>query len=55
MERDLPFYDPAISEQAVATMNAFARSLGLLATPVAYEDTVATRFAPLWRRSPSTR
>ena len=55
VERDLPFYDPAIGEPAVASMNGFARSLRLLATPVAYEDTVATRFAPLWRRSPSTR
>ncbi len=48
MERDLPFYDPAIGEQAVSVMNGFARSLGLLAAPVAYEDTVATRFRDLW-------
>src|SRR5213593_3726453 len=38
VERDLPFYDPAISGQAVAAMNGFARSLGLLPAPVAYED-----------------
>ena len=29
-------------------MNGFARSLGLLAAPVAYEDVVATRFRSLW-------
>jgi len=48
VERDLPFYDPAISDQAVAAMNGFARSLGLLAAPVAYDDVVATRFRSLW-------
>ena len=48
VERDLPFYDPAISDQAVAAMNGFARSLGLLAAPVAYADVVATRFRNLW-------
>jgi ABC-type nitrate/sulfonate/bicarbonate transport system substrate-binding protein len=46
--RDLPFYDPAIGEQAVTVMNGFARTLGLLEAPVAYEDTVATRFRELW-------
>ena len=48
VERDLPFYDPTIGEQAVAVMNGFARSIGLLAAPVAYEDTVAIRFRDLW-------
>jgi ABC-type nitrate/sulfonate/bicarbonate transport system substrate-binding protein len=48
VERDLPFYDPAISDQAVAAMNGFARSLGLLAAPVAYADVVATGFRNLW-------
>lgn len=48
VERDLPFYEPAIGERAVSVMNGFARSIGLLAAPVAYEDTVATRFRDLW-------
>jgi len=48
VERDLPFYDPAIGERAVSVMNAFARSLGLLTAEVAYEETVATRFRDLW-------
>jgi hypothetical protein len=29
-------------------MNDFARALGLLSGPVAYEDVVATRFESLW-------
>jgi len=48
VERDLPFYDPAIGEPAVSVMNGFARSLGLLTAPVSYEETVATRFRDLW-------
>ena len=48
MGRDLPFYDPIVGEPSVSVMNGFARSLGLLAAPVAYEDTVALRFRDLW-------
>ena len=48
VERDLPFYDPAISPAAVATMNGFAQAIGLLARPVAYDAVVATRFSGLW-------
>jgi ABC-type nitrate/sulfonate/bicarbonate transport system substrate-binding protein len=48
VERDLPFYDPVISDAAVATMNDFARAIGLLDAPVGYEDVVATRFRDLW-------
>lgn len=48
VERDLPFYDPVISDAAVATMNDFARAIGLLAAPVAYDEVVATRFRDLW-------
>ena len=48
VERDLSFYDPVISDAAVATMNDFARAIGLLDAPVGYEDVVATRFRHLW-------
>ncbi len=48
VERDLPFYDPVISPAAVAAMNTFAQAIGLLATPVAYDAVVATRFRGLW-------
>jgi ABC-type nitrate/sulfonate/bicarbonate transport system substrate-binding protein len=49
VERDLPFYDPVVSEAAVTSMNAFAQAIGLLAAPVGYDDVVATRFRDLWR------
>jgi NitT/TauT family transport system substrate-binding protein len=48
VERDAPFYDPAISEASVERLNAFARSIGHLTAPVAYEDVVALRCRPLW-------
>jgi len=48
VERDLPFYDPRISDEAVAAMNGFARSLDLLDAPAGYEDVVATQFRSLW-------
>jgi ABC-type nitrate/sulfonate/bicarbonate transport system substrate-binding protein len=47
--RDLPFYDPVISEEAVAAMNRFAQAIGLLGGPVPYDQVVATRFRHLWR------
>lgn len=49
IERDLPFYDAAISEEAVDRLNRFAQSVGLLAEPVAYEQMVAVQFRDLWR------
>ena len=49
IERDLPFYDAAISEEAVNGLNRFAQSVGLLAEPVSYEQVVAVQFRDLWR------
>jgi len=49
VERDLPFYDPVISPEAVAGLNRFAQSVGRLPGPVAYEQVVAVRFRHLWR------
>ena len=48
IERDLPYYDPSISEEAVEQMNRFAQRLGLLSEPVPYEHVVASRFAEFW-------
>lgn len=48
IERDAPYYDPRISEDAVAGMNRFARDVGLLSAPVPYEEVVAVRFSRLW-------
>jgi ABC-type nitrate/sulfonate/bicarbonate transport system substrate-binding protein len=50
IRRDLPYYDPAISEEAVAKLNRFARDVGLLSGPVPYDKVVATRFRQLWNR-----
>lgn len=49
IERDLPFYDAAISEEAVNGLNRFAQSVGLLPEPVSYDQVVAARFRDLWR------
>ncbi|MBI4527507.1 MAG: ABC transporter substrate-binding protein [Deltaproteobacteria bacterium] len=48
IKRDLPFYDPVIYEEAVAALNRFAQSVGLLSGPVPYEQVVAVRFRELW-------
>jgi ABC-type nitrate/sulfonate/bicarbonate transport system substrate-binding protein len=49
IRRDLPYYDPAISEPTVASLNRFAQDMGLLSQPVPYEQVVATQFRDLWR------
>ncbi len=48
IERDVPYYDPTISEEVVTDMNQFAQDIGLLAGPVPYDRVVATRFRHLW-------
>ncbi len=49
VERDLPFYDPVIHEDAVDGLNRFAQAIGHLPGPVPYEQVVAVRFRDLWR------
>jgi NitT/TauT family transport system substrate-binding protein len=49
VERDLPFYEPVIYQEAVAGLNRFAQSIGHLPGPVPYEQVVAVRFRDLWR------
>jgi len=46
--RDLPFYDPAISEMAIDGLGRFAQSAGLLHAPVPYRDIVAMSLRHLW-------
>ena len=48
VDRDLPYYDPVITDEAVAGVNRFARDVGLMSGDVSYEEVVATRFAELW-------
>ena len=49
VERDLPFYDPAISREFVAGMTEFQRHMGLLNANVSYDDVVATQFSQHWK------
>lgn len=49
IRRDIPYLDAAISPAAVRGMCEFARSHALLDTDLAYEEIVATQFAPLWK------
>jgi ABC-type nitrate/sulfonate/bicarbonate transport system substrate-binding protein len=49
IHRDAPFYDATLSRDFVAGMTAFLRAQGVLDRDVAYEDVVATQFAPLWK------
>lgn len=50
IRRDLPYYDAEISQTFVSGMNQFARDVGILDGDVAYENVVATQFAPLWKK-----
>ena len=49
VERDLPYYDPAISQGAFDSMCRFVRTVGLTRGVGKYEDVVATQFADLWK------
>jgi NitT/TauT family transport system substrate-binding protein len=49
IKRDLPYYEAAISVEAVSSMNSFAQDVGLLSGPVPYDQVVATRFQHLWK------
>jgi NitT/TauT family transport system substrate-binding protein len=49
IRRDLPYYDPTLSQDFVAGMSAFARKQNILDSDLAYEDVVATQFSSLWK------
>jgi len=46
--RDAPFYDAAISPEAVEGLSKFAMASGLTTEPVAYKQLVATQFREFW-------
>jgi NitT/TauT family transport system substrate-binding protein len=48
IQRDLPFYDAAISRNAVAGLNRLARNCGLVKTDLAYSTIVAEEMTDLW-------
>jgi ABC-type nitrate/sulfonate/bicarbonate transport system substrate-binding protein len=47
--RDIEFYNPGITEDAIAKMNSFAQSVGHLSGPVAYDKVVAVQYRDLWQ------
>jgi NitT/TauT family transport system substrate-binding protein len=49
IRRDLPYYEATLSPAFIAGMTEFARGQNILDGEVAYEQVVATQFAPLWR------
>jgi len=49
IRRDLPYYDPTISQTFVAGMNQFCRDVGILTGDVPYENVVATQFSKFWK------
>jgi len=50
VRRDLPYYDPNIPPEKVASMNRFAQDIGLLKAAAPYEQVIATEFCPLWNQ-----
>jgi ABC-type nitrate/sulfonate/bicarbonate transport system substrate-binding protein len=48
VERDLPFYTPAITDEALAGLIRFCRATGLLKGSLSREQMVATQFSHLW-------
>ena len=48
IERDLPFYNAAISPEFVSGMSTFSKHMGLIDEDISYEDAVATQFSHLW-------
>jgi NitT/TauT family transport system substrate-binding protein len=48
IERDAPFYQAAISQDAIDGLNKFAMACKLINVPVPYDRLVATQFSGLW-------
>lgn len=48
IERDAPFYQAVITQEAVDGLMKFATSCGLIKAPIPYADLVATQFSRLW-------
>ena len=48
IERDVAFYDPVITEEAVVNINEFAKAIGHLSGPVPYDRVVDVRFRQWW-------
>ena len=49
IERDAPFYDAEISQEALTGLNKFCVASGLLEKPLAHDRWVATQFSDFWK------
>ena len=49
IRRDLPYYDPAISRETVASMSQFGIDMRLSQKPAVYASLVATQFSNFWK------
>jgi NitT/TauT family transport system substrate-binding protein len=49
VKRDLPYYEPAITQATCDSMCRFAQTVGLTKDVGKYEEVVATQFANLWK------
>ncbi len=49
IERDLPYYDPAVTEEFTAGMSRFAQMMGMTDSPVPHDEIVATQYRDLWK------
>ena len=48
IRRDIPYYAAGISRESAASLNEFARNMGLLSGDPPYEQMVAIQFAHIW-------
>jgi ABC-type nitrate/sulfonate/bicarbonate transport system substrate-binding protein len=48
IERDLPYYNAAITPEFVSGMNQFSREVGILKDDPSFESVVATQFSKFW-------
>ena len=48
IQRDLPFYNAAITPEFISGMSSFSQAMGLIDSEVKYEDAVATEFSDIW-------
>ena len=48
IQRDLPFYNAAITPDFVSGMSSFSQAMGLIDDPVSFEEAVATQYSHLW-------
>ena len=48
IRRDLPYYDPTISQEFVTGMNAFSRDIGILKGNPSYDEVVSKEARTFW-------